>query len=406
MDHSLDSQLQRIVQHAYAHAPAARDIFDRASVSPAAIRAVADLERLPVTTKDELAARQQLNPPFGGFLAIPPERLKNIFLSPGPLYTPWTGEIADADSWQRAAAVGGIEPGDVALGCLSYHLVPVGLLMDAALKRLGVTVVPAGVGNADLQVKLLRDLKVTFYFGTPSWLISLIQKAEELGYDFRQEFALRKALVSAEPLPPSLRQTLVEKYGLRVTNAYGTAELGLLAYDSEGAMALRLMASPVIEVVDPDTGRSVGPGEVGEVVVTSFNESYPLIRLGTGDMAVNVDSRPGESRQEERAIILVGRRGEALKVRGMFVHPNQLRFALAAVPGVVRAQAIITRPENRDELTLRVVAAGEPDREQLSAALGEAIRSTCRVRLDRVEFISANDLEENAKLLVDLRSWE
>jgi phenylacetate-CoA ligase len=199
---------------------------------------------------------------------------------------------------------------------------------------------------------------------------------------------------------------LVERYGLRVTNAYGTAELGFLAYSTEGGLAMRLLKTPIIQVVNPETGQSTGSGETGEVVVTTFNETYPLIRLGTGDLAVNLDPAPGKSRQEERSIILVGRVGDAVKVRGMFVHPNQLGFAFRQVSGIGRAQAVVTRPETRDQLTLRVVLSDESvDREVLSQALDVAVQSACRVKVDRVEFIPSGALAEDAIPILDERSW-
>jgi phenylacetate-CoA ligase len=254
---------------------------------------------------------------------------------------------------------------------------------------------------------MMLDLGVTGYAGTPSWLMALIKNAEEKGLDFRGHFSLRKTLVSAEPLPPALRQTFVGKYGLSVTNAYGTAELGFLAYDTEGGLAMRLLKMPIIQVVNPETGQSAGSGETGEVVVTTFNETYPMIRLGTGDLAINVDPAPGESRQEERSIILVGRVGDAVKVRGMFVHPNQLGFALRQVSGITRAQAVITRPENRDQFGLQVVLSDETaDREVVLKELAVAVQSACRVKVDRVEFIPADALDEDAKAILDARSWE
>ncbi|MGB3905360.1 MAG: phenylacetate--CoA ligase family protein, partial [Anaerolineae bacterium] len=184
-------------------------------------------------------------------------------------------------------------------------------------------------------------------------------------------------------------------------------ELGSLAYDTKGDLPMHLLQTPIIEVANPDTGQPVGPGDTGEVVVTTFDETYPLIRLGTGDLAVNVDPAPGKSLQEARSIILVGRVGDAVKVRGMFVHPNQLAFSLSQVPGIARAQAVVTRPENRDELSLRVVLADEAaDHEQLTMVLGEAIRAACRVRADRIEFVAADAVAEDAKVILDERSWE
>ena len=401
----VSERLRHIIQHAYANAPAVKEIMDRAGVSPDDVQTVADLDKIPVTSKDRLVELQAANPPFGGFLTVSSASLKRIYMSPGPLYEPSAEESAVMDTIRDVFAIAGFTAEDVVINTFGYHLIPTGLAIDQVLTQIGVTVIPAGVGNADLQIKMMLDLGVTGYIGTPSWLMALIEKAQERGPDL--QFSLRKALVSAEPLPPALRQTFVEKYGLSVTNAYGTAELGFLAYNTEGGLPMRLLKTPIIQVVNPETGQSAGPGETGEVVVTTFNETYPLIRFGTGDLAINMDPAPGESQQEERSIILVGRVGDAVKVRGMFVHPNQLRFALSQVAGIARAQAVVIRPENRDQLTLRVVLAVEPaDREALTKELGAAVQSACRVKVDRVEFIPADALGEDAKVILDERSWE
>jgi phenylacetate-CoA ligase len=349
---------------------------------------------------------QAADPPFGGFLAVPLDTLQHVFFSPGPLYEPSAGESAVLNTVRDMLGIAGFSAADVVIVTFGYQLIPTGLAIDQALTEIGATVIPAGVGNADLQLKMMRDLHVTGYVGTPSWLMALIEKTAEMGQDFHQ-FALRKALLSAEPLPPSLRQTFVQEYGLRVTNGYGTAELGFLAYNTEGGLPMRLLDTPLIQIVNSDTGESVPSGEAGEVVATSFDETYPLIRLGTGDLAMNLDPAPGESRQEERSIILVGRVGDAVKVRGMFVHPNQLRFALGQIPGITRAQAVVARPANRDELTLRVVLSEEAkEPEALAAKLGAAIQSACRVKVDRVEFVSPDALSEDAQPIVDERAWD
>jgi phenylacetate-CoA ligase len=263
------------------------------------------------------------------------------------------------------------------------------------------------VGNPELQIKIMRDLKVTGFVGVPSWLMTLLQKIDDSGLNYFDDFTLKKALVSAEPLPPSLRQTFVEQYKLEILNAYGTAELGFLAYNNDGGLAMQLLETSIIQVVNPDTGKSVNPGDTGEVVVTTFDQVYPLIRLGTGDLAINIDPAPGESHQKERSIILVGRVGDAVKVRGMFVHPNQISFAVAQVPGVERVQAVITRPEYRDVLNLRVIPSKEgADRDALTNALMNAVQISCRVKVDQVEFISPSELEKDALLIVDQRRWE
>jgi phenylacetate-CoA ligase len=403
---SIDERLRQVIEAAYAHAPAVRDHFDAAGLKPEAVQTVADLERVPVLPKDRVIALQQEKPPFGGFLATPPSEVRHIFFSPGPLYEPDVGDDPTPIAMtQRCLEMAGFRAGDVVLNTLSYHLVPAGLHVDWTLGAMKCTVVPGGVGNSDLQIKMMRDLGVTAYTGTPSFLMNLIHRSEEMGLDFRRDFKLRKAAVTAEPLPPALYQTLTDQYGLTVTNIYGTAELGLLAVNTGGGMAMQLMPEPIIQVVDPDTGRTVGSGEAGEVVVTTFNQAYPLIRLGTGDLAVNVDPNPGQSRQEERAIILVGRSGEAVKVRGMFVHPNQLRFAVSQLPGVEAFQAIVSRPGDNDQVTLRIRLADGADETAVAEPLKEAVRAACRVQVNEVVFVPATDLPPEEPLILDERQW-
>lgn len=396
-----DERLQQTVRHAFDHAPATRARLDRAGVRPDDIRTAADLARIPVLTKDEAIALQAADPPFGGLLAGPLNAATHVFYSPGPLYEP--APAPDEGAWAAAVEAlrrGGFRPGDVVLNALSYHLTPAGYYFDRAVRLLGGTVIPAGTGNSDLLLQLARDLGATGYVGTPSFLVTLMRRAEETG----TPFPIVRALTTAEPLPPGLRRTLVEDHGLAVCNAFATAEFGVLATDTEGGMAMTLMPEPIIEVVDPDTGRGVNPGEAGEVVVTGFSQLYPLIRYGLGDLAVLVDPRPGESAQEERAIILVGRRGEAVKVRGLFVHPNQLRFAAAQVPGVRAFQAVVTRPDGaRDHLLLRVALAEGTDEAEAAEALKSAVQAATRVRVDEVETVPALP---DGQTLTDQRTWE
>ena len=395
-----DQQLQELIQHAYDNSPAFRARLDGAGVAPDAIRSMVDLVNIPVLTKDDAVALQQADPPFGGMLAVPLSAVSHIFFSPGPLYEP--GPEPDDAAWSVAVTLlreAGFSAGEIVLNSLSYHLVPAGYLFDGAFTRLGATVIPAGTGPSELQLQMAHDLGATGYVGTPSFLLALMQKAEEKGITL----SLRRAVTTAEPLPPSLRQTLVETYGLEVFNTYATAELGVLAVNSGEGMAMRLLPEPIIQVVNPDSGALVGPGETGEVVVTATNRLYPLIRFGTGDLAMNIDPRPGESVQEERSIILVGRRGEAVKVRGMFLHPNQLRFAAAQVPGVQAMQAVITRPDGaRDHLALRVQAAEDADGAAIAEGLKAAVQGVCRVRVDEVGF---GEVSAEGPAVVDERKW-
>jgi len=406
-DSNIDQKLREAIKAAYANAPAVKARFDKHGINPDEIRGVADLEKVPVLPKDELVRLQQTNPPFGGMLGLPLEQLTHICFSPGPLYEPLPDENDSA--WEVARLSlqqAGFSAGDIVLNSLSYHLVPAGLLFDRALSRLGCTVVPGGTGNSDLQLKMMKDLSCTGYVGTPSFLMSLINKAVENGWDFKESFSLRKAIVTAEPLPPSLRQQLTETYGIFVVNAYGTAEFGLLGLNTGQGMAMELMPEPIVEVVDPDTGRRVGAGETGEVVATNFSRAYPLIRIGTGDMAMNVDPNPGSSSQEERSIILVGRSGDAAKVRGIFVHPNQLRFAAGQIPAIKAIQGVVSRPALKDQFGLRVEIEDGADLEVVSEQIKEAVRSLCRVRVDTVELLAAGNIKEGDPGMLDQRTWK
>jgi len=403
----MDRELARLVKRAYMNAPAVRKIFDGAGIRPGDIKCVADLERVPITSKDKLAQLQRESPPFGGFLAADHKRLRHIFFSPGPLYEPHGAEKALAQVAANIFRVAGFRRGDVVLNTLSYHLVPAGLLLDAALQRIGACVVPGGVGNTELQLKLLLDLKVNGYVGTPSFLVTLIKKAEEMGLDFKEQFALRHTLFTAEPYPPSLRAQFEGVYDLRTTNVYATAELGFLAYECAEKSGLHLAEGVVIELVDPATGQRIGPGEPGEVVVTTINETYPVIRLGTGDLAAYTDEPCACGRSSSRLLGLLGRVGEAVKVRGMFVHPNQLKLVMTKFPALARLQGTVTRPDVRDEFTLKVELVQEgANQEELSASLAQAVRGLCRVSVDKVEFVPAGTIAADAQTIVDERKWE
>jgi len=402
---SLDRELARFVKSVYATTPAVKKIFDDAGIKPADIKRVADLERVPVTTKDQLVEMQKAAPPFAGFLNTNAKKLKHIFLSPGPLYEPHGAEKALVKTAAQVFRIAGFQRGDIVLNTLSYHLVPAGLLLDAGLQAVGATVVPSGVGNTELQVKMMLDLRVNGYAGTPSFLMTIIKKAEEMGLDFKKSFALTHTLFTAEPYPPSLRAEFHGKYGLKTLNAYATAELGFLAYDCDAQQGLHFADGVIVQVCDPTTGLPVQAGEAGQVVVTTFNETYPTIRLGTGDLAVYLDA-PCTCGCTTPRLMLVGRVGEAVKVRGMFVHPNQLKAAAAKFPAIARVQAIVTRPDNvRDTLTLNVeLAQADVDREKLSREFAEAVRGLIRVSVDQVEFVPA--IAADAKMIVDERKWE
>lgn len=407
MNIEVNNQFHQFISHAYQNSAAVKDIFDRAGLMPDDVQSIHDLEKIPVTSKDRLVELQNAQPPFGGFLAVPMSDLQHVFFSPGPIYEPHTGQSNVLDSIREVLAIAGFGAEDVVLNTFGYHLIPTGLTVDQMLREIKATVIPAGVGNAELQVKILKDLRVTGYVGTPSWLMTLIKKMESIGQDISKEFHLEKALVSAEPLPPSMREVFTDQHGLRITNAYGTAELGFLAVNIDGGLQMQLLETSIIEIVNPDNGKHVNHGEVGEVVVTTMDSAFPLIRLGTGDLAIFLDPTLGESQQKDRSIILVGRIGEAVKVRGMFVHPNQLRHSASQVLGIANIQAIVSRSKHRDSLTIRVLLKDhKQDQDVIQENLKQVVESVCRVNIDQIIFINQEDFDPDEPIIVDQRSWE
>lgn len=402
---NLSKKLALIVSHAYRHAPAFRAKMDRAGVKPSQVKTIKDLDKIPVTAQSEMVSLQTENPPFGGFLTIPIEKLERIFVSPGPLYEPIRiGDFAKAAA--EALSVFGIKKGDRVLNTFSYHMVPAGLWVDQALQRLGATVIPAGVGLTDLQVKIMKDLKVTGYVGTPSFLMTLIKRAEEMGLPFRENFSLRCALCSAEILPPSMRKTFEDDYGIKVADTYASAILGILGYECLEKSGFHFPEEIIIEIVDPTTGKSLGPGEVGEVVVTLFDKSYPLIRFGTGDLSNFTDEPCPCGRKSYRLTRIMGRVGEAVKVRGMFIHSRQIEEVIRNFPEVSRFQVAVSRSGHRDEWAIHLELKEEVDREKFLESLQKSIQESCRVKPDKIECVSRGTIAEGAKKIVDQRTWE
>ena len=397
-------QLKNIIAHGYQNAPALRKLMDEAGVTPGDIQSVADLPKIPITTKDQLVQMQQAEPPFGGWLTVPPPQLKRMFISPGPIFDPDGGHPSEAWSAEAFAAIG-IGPDDIVLNTFAYTMVPAGLAIDQALQSTGATVLPTGPGNTEPQVNIILNLGVTSYVGTPSFLKIIFEKAADLGVG-REAIPIKKALFSAEPYPPSLRTYFEDDYGMITCQAYGTAELGFIAYDKTGEAALRVATNMIVEIADPETGQPMPAGETGQVVVTTFNETYPLVRLGTGDLSTFVGEIDNEG-FHTHIKGWMGRVGDAVKVRGMFLHPLPLKAALAKFAGVGNLQAIVTRPDTRDQVRLRVEFEGsaseqESLREQLRIAASEA----SRLKVDVVEFVSPGNIEASARVIVDERSWD
>lgn len=396
----LDRQLTLAVSHAYEKATAFRAIMDNAGLTPTDIQTVADLPRIPITSKDALIHMQQENPPFGGWLAVPVTQLQRIFFSPGPLYDPQgIYDETAAEAARQAFAALGLGLGDIALNTFLYHMVPAGLLLDEALRLLGVTVVPIGPGNSDLTLMVMMTLKANVFVGTPSFLDSIYSKALQMNMP-PSALPLKKAFFTAEPYPAALREKFEGEYGLQTAQAYGTADLGLIGFERPGRTGLYIPDNLIVEIVDPENGRVLPDGELGEVIVTTFSRTYPLIRLGTGDLSIMEPDEAGERRLRG----LYGRSGEAIKVRGMFLHPNQIKLVASAFPAIQLMTAVVTRLETQDVLAIHIqLAEGQEDvdRDKLSADVRAAVRQQAGLRVDTVEFVS--EIDPGKRLVRDER---
>ena len=347
---------------------------------------VAALDRLPVLSKDELVDLQAAEPPFGGLLA-PGAPVRRLFQSPGPLYEPEPDE-PDPWRWASALAAAGFGPSDIVLNACGYHLTP-----------LGATVVPAGVGSKELQAQACRDLGVTAYVGLPSYLKALLEQAEELGLAPER---LERAFVLAEPLPPSLRAWLEERVPV-VRQGYGTAEAGNLGFECDELEGLHVPDDALVQVCDLASGEALWDGREGEVVATLFRPDYPLVRLGTGDLSAFLTEPCRCGISTPRIAGWLGRVGEAVKVRGMFLHPRQAKTALAGLPGVERFRLVVDRVEHRDTLRCEIVPAAGADADDLATAVKERIRSGLRLNAD---VVVVPELVADEPTIVDLRSWE
>lgn len=393
-----DDRIHDLVAHAYAHAPSIKKQLDDAGVTPDDIQSTADLSKIPVLSKDALVEIHQANPPFGGFLTIDPADLPRIYISPGPIYDPQPPP-EDPEIVLAAFKYVGFGRGDRVLNTFTYHLTPAGMLLDEALRGCGSTVIPTGPGNTDLQIMMAMALGVTGFVGQPSYLMTILDKVEKQGIS-PDAFPIKKALFSAEPYTPTQQQRFEGEWGMKTTSAYGTADLGFIGYTMSGMPGFRLMQNVYIQIVDPQTGEEVEPGNTGEVVATTFNKSYPLIRFGTGDLgAVGADLIEGD----QHLLGLFGRSGEAIKVRGMFLHPNQLRAATTQFPQIERMQAVITRPDNKDVVTIRIQLKDGASEEGIADQLKALAQQAVRLRIDEVLFVE--EVASSERTIKDERDW-
>ena len=372
-----------------------------AGVDVAAVTSRAALARLPLLRKSSLKDLQAARPPYGGFATSEPGRLGRTFMSPGPIFEP---EGLGHDYWRSARALHaiGIRATDVIHNTFAYHLTPGGWILDAGARALGCKVIAAGPGNTEQQLEAIERLKPTVYVGVPDYLKILLDKAKELG---RDASSIKKAMVGGGALFPSLRKECAER-GVAVFQCYATADVGLIAYESPGpdgaVEGMVVDEGVIVEIVRPGTGDPVPEGEVGEVVVTAFNRDYPMVRLATGDLSAVLAGMSPCGRTNMRIKGWLGRADQTTKVKGMFVHPEQIAEVAKRLPGLGRLRLVVGRNGEQDVMTLKAEAGG--DTAGLADRLGEAVQAATKLRA-AIEVVPPGSLPNDGKVIADERTY-
>lgn len=394
-DRQMLAALPDLLRHAAAQAPALAEHL--AGTDPAAVTSFAALAALPVLRKSDLSGRQRLSPPFGGLTTTPTAGLAKIFMSPGPILEP---EGTRPDYWRfgRAMYAAGFRGGDVVHNAFAYHLTPAGSMVESGARALGCPVIPAGTGQTELQLTAIARVRPAAFAGTPSFLKILLERGRADGIDTS---CLTKALVGGEAFPRTLADWFEAEFGVRAYQCYGTADLGLIAYETPSREGLVIDEGVLVEIVRPGTGDPVPPGDVGEVVVTTFNPDYPLIRFATGDLSAFL---PGESpcgRTNRRLRGWLGRADETTKVKGMFVHPGQIGEIARRHPEVGKARLVVERHDHVDRMTLVCEVGARP--EGLAAAIASTLTSITGLR-GEVALAAPGELANDGKVIDDRRT--
>jgi phenylacetate-CoA ligase len=356
-----------------------------------ALARLEDLAALPVLRKADLVARQAAQPPFGG---LPVRNLAHVFQSPGPIYEP--GGVSH-DWWRigRFLHALGIGPGDIVQNCFGYHLTPAGMIFESGARAVGAAVLPAGVGQTELQVRAAKDVGCTAYVGTPDYLKVILDRADEMG----ERLSFSRAAVGGGALFPSLRAEYAER-GIACLQCYATADLGNIAYESAAMEGMIVDEGVIVEIVRPGTGDPVPAGEVGEVVVTTLNPDYPLIRFATGDLSAVLPGQSPCGRSNMRIKGWMGRADQTTKIKGMFVRPEQVAEFVARHPEVSRARVIATREGEMDVMTVQVEAAGGD-----LGALSDSVAAVMKLR-GKVQIMPPGSLPNDGKVIDDQRKYE
>ncbi len=399
-------KLRETINYTYQNAPSIKRIFDEVKISPESIRTTKDLEKLPITRKTDLIELQRTNTPYGGLITIPPENIERIFISPGPIYEPI--QHSGIKWFAKAFWAAGFRKGDLVVNTFTYHLSPAGILFHEALKDCGATVLPMGTGNTEILIKTMLDLKITGFVGTPTFLMNVINRAEESGFNLIKDFSLERAWFTGEMLPSSLRKTFEEDYQIRTSQAYAVTEPGgAIAYECNQQTGMHLMDEYITEIVDPYTGKQLQPGQIGEVVVTPIhNKTWGLIRFGTGDMSSIATEPCPCGRTANKLVAIVGRTGDAIKVRGMFIVTQQASQAISSLEPISKFQLIVGRQQHRDQLTLRLELKEPVNQNYITNEVNRRFQNLCRIKIDNFEFMKPGTISEEGQPIIDNRTWD
>jgi phenylacetate-CoA ligase len=393
-------QLKELLQYAYRYSEDVKKRFDRAQFNVEKFKQLNDLKHIPILKKKELIFLQSMGPRLGGLLTKDLGELKRVFLSPGPIFDP-EDRGDDYWGWTEGFYATGFRSGDLAQVTFNYHLTPAGLMFEEPLRNLGCAVIPAGPGNTATQLDIMQKLRVTGYIGTPSYLMHLAQKAEETGLNLRKDLFMEVAFVTGEKFSENLRNTLEKKFDLIMRQGYGTADVGCIGYECFHKNGLHIANRAFVEICHPDTGIPLKDGEVGEIVVTAFNRTYPLIRLATGDLSYISRSPCPCGRTSPRLGTIVGRVDTTARIKGMFVYPHQVEQVMARFDEIKRWQIEVTNPGGIDEMVLLVEASNFKREDELLHLFREKIKLRPTLKV-----LAPGSLPPQIRPIEDKRKWD
>ncbi|WP_027186226.1 phenylacetate--CoA ligase family protein [Desulfovibrio inopinatus] len=393
-------QLKDLLTYAYRYSEDVKKRFDRAQFQVSKFKTLTDLKHIPILKKKELIFLQSMGPRLGGLLTKDLGELRRVFLSPGPIFDP---EDRDEDywGWTEGFYSTGFRSGDVVQITFNYHLTPAGLMFEEPLRNLGCAVMPSGPGNSATQLEIMQKLRITGYVGTPSYLMHLAEKGEESGLNLRKDLFLEVAFVTGEKFSEKLRNTLEKKFDLIMRQGYGTADVGCVGYECFQKNGLHIANRAFVEICHPDTGIPLKDGEVGEIVVTAFNKTYPLIRLATGDLSY-IDRSPCScGRTSPRLGNIVGRVDTTARIKGLFVYPHQVEQVITRFEDIKRWQIEVTNPGGIDEMTLMIEASNFRREDELLHLFREKIKLRPALKV-----LAPGTLPPQIKPIEDKRKWD